>query len=271
MIWLRRVGVYIGLAVLAAAVVFPLYYAVAGAFMRHDDLTKFPPALFPTTFSLDSFHDVLHAVPLARQYANSIIVSLVVVAGVVFTSVLAGYVFAFIDFPLKRLAFAMFLSTMMVPAEATIIPNYLTISEWGLIDTFPSLFLPFLASGFGTFLMRQFFMTFPRGVYEAARVEGCGHLRFVLAILVPMSKPAVATLAIYAFITSYNHYFWPLLVTTSPKMQTLQIGLASLNSAEETAPNLILAGVVLAIIPMLIIIYTFQRHIVRGLTAGAVR
>ncbi|MCP2329605.1 sn-glycerol 3-phosphate transport system permease protein [Hamadaea flava] len=271
MIRLRRAGTVAGLVVLVAMVVFPLYYAVAGSVMSRDDLTRFPPALFPTSLHASSFADVLHAIPLGRQYANSILVSLAIVAGVLVTSVLSGYVFAFLNFPLKKLAFGMFLATMAVPAESMIIPNYLTMADWGLMNTFPALFLPFLAAGFGTFLMRQFFLSFPREVWEAAKVEGCGHLRFLWKILVPLSRPALGTLAIHAFISSYNHYFWPLLVTSTPKMQTLQIGLAQLNSVEERAPDVIFAGVVLAIIPMLIMIYLFQRHIVRGLTAGAVR
>lgn len=268
---LRRAGVYAGLTALVIIIIFPLYYAVAGAVMGRDALTRFPPGLVPTSLHLSSFGDVLHAVPLAREYANTIVVSLTVVAGVVVTSVLSGYAFAFLHFPGRRLAFALFLSTMMVPAEAMIIPNYLTIANWGLIDTFPALFLPFLAAGFGTFLMRQFFLSFPVEIYEAAKVEGCGHLRFLWRILVPLSRPAIGTLAVYSFITSYNHYFWPLLVTSKPKMQTLQIGLAQLDAVEERAPDLLFAGVVLAIIPMLVMIYAFQRHIVRGLTTGAVK
>lgn len=271
MIRLRRAGTVAGLLLLVAVVVFPLYYALIGSVMNRADLTRFPPALFPTSVQLGSFGLVLDAVPLARQYGNSILVSLVVVLGVLVTSVLAGYAFAFLHFPFKRLAFGMFMATMMVPAESMIIPNYLTMAEWGLINTFPALFLPFLAAGFGTFLMRQFFLSFPREVYEAAKVEGCGHLRFLWRILIPLSRPAIGTLAIHSFISSYNHYFWPLLVTSTPKMQTLQIGLAQLNSVEERAPDVIFAGVVLAIIPMLVMIYVFQRHIVRGLTAGAVR
>ncbi|MEV0732684.1 carbohydrate ABC transporter permease [Polymorphospora sp. NPDC050346] len=268
---LRTFGTLAGLSLLLAIVVFPLYYTVAGAFMSQAELTRFPPALFPGGLNWGSFSGVVESVPLVRQYGNSILVSLCVVAGVVTTSVLSGYIFAFVEFPFRRVAFGMFLATMMVPAEATIIPNYLTMADWGLVNTFPALIVPFLATGFGTFLMRQFFLTFPKEIHEAAKVEGCGHLRFVLQILVPLSRPAIGTLAIYSFIGTYNQYFWPLLIANTPEMQTLQIGLAQLNSLEERSPNLIFAGVTLAIIPMLIMIYAFQRNIVRGLTAGAVR
>ncbi|MDF2826800.1 carbohydrate ABC transporter permease [Cellulosimicrobium cellulans] len=268
---LRSLGVIVGLTALTAVVVFPLYYAIAGSVMNYQDLTRFPPALIPTSVNVESFGRVFESVPLARQYLNSIVVACSVVAAVLITSVLAGYAFTFLDFPYKKAVFGLTMATLMVPAEATILPNYLTISGWGLLNTYPGLFLPFLASGFGIFLMRQFFLSFPRELYEAARVEGSSHLRFVVSILVPLSKPALSTLAIYTFIVTYNQYFWPLLVTNTPKMQTLQIGLSQLSSVDERTPNVVLAGVVLAVIPMLVILYVFQRQIVRGLTQGAVK
>jgi sn-glycerol 3-phosphate transport system permease protein len=266
---LRRIPVYAGLTLLTAIIVFPLYYAVAGSLMTDRELTAFPPALFPSEVTLRNYADVLNAIPLIRQYFNSIFVALVVVGGAVLTSLLAAYAFVFLNFPLKKTLFALFLVTIMVPGESLIIPNYLTISNLGLLDTFPALTLPFLAMGFGTFLLRQFFASFPREIYEAARMDGCSHMRFLFSILTPLSRPALAALAIYAFITTYNKYFWPLLVTRTPEMQTLQIGLSQLRSLEARDPGLILAGVTLAIIPMLILIYFFQRNIIRGLTTGS--
>ncbi|WP_420111518.1 carbohydrate ABC transporter permease [Pseudactinotalea sp.] len=267
----RRAGTILGLTLLAAVVVFPLYYAIAGSVMEYRDLTRFPPALFPSGFNPASYLQVFESIPLARQYLNSLIVAGTVVLAVLVTSILAAYAFTFLEFPFKKAVFALTLATLMVPAEATILPNYLAVSSWGLINTYPGLFLPFLASGFGIFLMRQFCLTFPRELYDAARVEGCSHLWFVSAILVPLSRPAMGTLAIYTFIVTYNQYFWPLLVTNTPRMQTLQIGLSQLSSVDERTPNVILAGVVLAVLPMLLILYVFQRQIVRGLTSGAVK
>ena len=150
--------------------------------------------------------------------------------------------------------------------------NYLFMADAGLINTYGALILPFLAAGFGTFLLRQFFLSFPRDLYEAALVDGCGHLRFLTTILVPLSRPALASLGIYACLQAWNQYFWPLLVTKTEEMQTLQIGISRLRDIESAvAPNFILAGTVLALIPTLVLIYIGQRHIVRGLTAGALR
>jgi sn-glycerol 3-phosphate transport system permease protein len=267
-----RALTYALMAAVTFVLLFPLLYAISGSLMSAQELSRYPPALLPAAPRLGSFADVLRAIPLARQYLNSALVSIAVMLGQLVTATLSAYAFAFLRFPLRRLAFGIFLATMMIPWEAVIIPNYLFMAQNGLINTYPALILPFLAAGFGTFLLRQFFLSFPRDLYEAATVDGCGHLRFLWTILVPLSRPALASLGIYAFLATWNQYFWPLLVTTRASMQTLQIGISSLRDTEAaTAPNFILAGVVLALIPTLVLIYVGQRHIVRGLTSGALR
>jgi len=263
---------YLVLAAVTFVLLFPLLYAISGSLMSAQELSRYPPALLPSSPRLSSFADVLKAIPLARQYLNSAVVSIAVMLGQLVTATSAAYAFGFLRFPLRNLAFAVFLATMMIPWEAVIIPNYLFMAGNGLLNTYPALILPFLATGFGTFLLRQFFLTFPRDLFEAALVDGCGHLRFLWTILVPLSRPALASLGIYAFLQTWNQYFWPLLVTKTSTMQTLQIGISSLRDTEAaTAPNFILAGVVLALIPALFLIYVGQRHIVRGLTSGALR
>ena len=271
---MKRAGRIVHAALLVATtmvVLFPLYYTLAGSLMSDAALVAFPPALFPTEFRWENYSRVMSAFPLGRQYVNSMLVALSIVTGVLLTSVLAAYALVFIDFPYRRVVFATFMVTMMIPVEALIIPKYLLVADLGWIDRYPGLIVPFVATGFGTFLMRQFFLTFPAELHEAARLDGCGHLRFVWTILVPLSKHGLGVLAVYSFIAAYNQFFWPLLVTNTPDMQTLQIGLASLDSAEARAPSLIFAGVAVAIAPMLLLFYLFQRNIVRGLTAGAVK
>ena len=168
--------------------------------------------------------------------------------------------------------FALFLSTLMVPAEATFIPNFLTISEWGLHDTYLGLVLPFLAYAFGTFLLRQSFKQFPVELYDAARIDGMGHLRFLWTVLLPLNKPALMAVGVYVFITSWNMYFWPLIITRSTEMQTLQIGLYTLTSAVDAgSTGLMLAGAVLSVLPTLALVIFGQRFIIRGLTAGALK
>jgi len=263
---------YALLSVVTFVLLFPLLFAISGSLMTARELANYPSPLLPAHPQLSSFRDVLNAIPLPRQYLNSTIVAVTVTLGQLLTSLLSAYAFAFLRFPFRNLVFGVFLATMMIPWESIIIPNYLFMAANGLINTYPALILPFLAAGFGTFLLRTYFLTFPRDLYEAAQVDGCGHFRFLWTILVPLSRPALATLTIWTFISVWNQYFWPLLVTKTDEMQTLQIGISRLRDTESAvAPNFILAGTVLALIPTLVLIYVGQRHIVRGLTSGALR
>jgi sn-glycerol 3-phosphate transport system permease protein len=263
---------YLLLAVLSFVLLFPLLYAISGSLMTAREISTYPPAFLPSQPRLNNFTDVLSALPIPRQYLNSLIVAASVMVGQLATSILSAYAFAFLRMPLRNLIFAIFLATMMVPWEAVIIPNYLTMAQYHLINSYPALILPFLAAGFGTFLLRQFFLSFPKDLYEAAVLDGSGHLRFLWSILLPLSRPALAALAIWSFLSAWNQFLWPLLVINRDEMQTLQIGISRLQDVEAgTAPNFILAGTVLALVPTLLLIYFGQRHIVRGLTAGALR
>ncbi len=263
---------YALLAGLAFVLLFPLLYAISGSLMTAREISTYPPAFLPSQPRLNNFVDVLRALPIPRQYLNSLIVAACVMVGQLATSILSAYAFAFLRMPFRNLIFGIFLATMMVPWEAVIIPNYLTMAQYHLINSYPALILPFLAAGFGTFLLRQFFLSFPKDLYEAAVLDGSGHLRFLWSILLPLSRPALAALAIWSFLSAWNQFLWPLLVINRDEMQTLQIGISRLQDVEAgTAPNFILAGTVLALIPTLLLIYFGQRHIVRGLTAGALR
>ncbi|MEV4555763.1 carbohydrate ABC transporter permease [Kitasatospora sp. NPDC049285] len=268
---LARVAVYLLLGMALLTVAFPVYYVFAGAFMQPDEIATYPPALVPHSFTGRNFSGAVHAIPLIRQYANSALVAAVITAAQLLTAILAAYAFVFLPLKGRAAVFGLFLATLMVPWEAIIIPNYLTLSDWGLGNTYFGLVLPFLASGFGTFLLRQSFRQFPAELRDAARIDGAGHWRFLWRILVPLNKPALAALAIYVFLSAWNQYFWPLIITRTSEMQTLQIGLSSLRDSEMADPGLILAGVVLSLLPTLVLVVFGQRFIVRGLTAGAVR
>ncbi|MFJ1758057.1 carbohydrate ABC transporter permease [Kitasatospora sp. NPDC088134] len=268
---LGRAAVYLLLIAAVLTVAFPVYYVFAGAFMRPDEIATYPPALVPHSVTGRNFSGAVHAVPLVRQYANSLLVAAVITAAQLFTSVLAAYAFVFLPMRGRSVVFGLFLATLMVPWESVVIPNYLTLSDWGLGNTYFGLVLPFLASGFGTFLLRQSFRQFPAELRDAARIDGAGHWRFLWRILVPLNKPVLAALAVYVFLSAWNQYFWPLIITRTAEMQTLQIGLSSLRDSEMADPGLILAGVVLSLLPTLLLVIFGQRFIVRGLTAGAIR
>jgi sn-glycerol 3-phosphate transport system permease protein len=268
---LARTAVYAVLGAAVVTVAFPVYYAFAGAFMGPSELSSYPPALVPHAVTGRNFAGAVHAIPLGRQYLNSAVTAGAITLAQLLTSILAAYAFVFLPLRWRAAVFGVFLATLMVPWEAVIIPNYLTLSGWGLGNTYFGLVLPFLASGFGTFMLRQSFRQFPTELRDAARIDGAGHWRFLWRVLVPLNKPSLAAIAVYVFLSAWNQYFWPLIITRTAQMQTLQIGLAGLRDAELADPGLILAGVVLSLLPTLALVVFGQRFIVRGLTAGAVR
>lgn len=269
-----RIAVYVVLGLALIPVLFPVYYAFAGAVMGPGDLATYPPALVPHALHWRNFGDVFDAVPLGRFYVNSAVQTGVITIAQVVTSILAAYAFAFLRMPARAATFALFLATLMVPWESIIIPNYLAISGWGLTRgglTYLGLVLPFLASAFGTFLLRQAFLQFPGELRDAAVIDGCGHWRLLWRVIVPLSKPSIAAVGVYVFLSAWNQYFWPLILIRDAEYQTLQIGISQLNDAEAAQPGLILAGVALSLLPTLAVVIFGQRYIVRGLTAGALR
>nr|WP_256253045.1 carbohydrate ABC transporter permease [Paenibacillus sp. UNC496MF] len=268
---LRRLAQYAILIVLAIAVVYPVVYTVLASFMTSDESAQYPPKMFPSHLYLGSFQKVLELVPLDTFLLNSFGISVLVMIGQVLTASMAAYAFVYVAFRGRSFWFAAFVSTMMIPWEVTIIPNYLTIKSWGWLDTYQGLIIPFVASGFGVFLLRQFFMQLPRELFEAARIDGCGHVRHFLIVVLPLSRPALASLSVYAFLGAWNMYLWPLLITNSDAKRTVQIGISMLQFQEVTVWNLVLAGVTLVLLPSLLLLVLGLKQLVRGLTAGAVK
>lgn len=262
---------YIVLLLLALAVLYPLIFTVLSSFMTEKEANAFPPPFIPSQLYLGNFSDVVQTFPIVRFILNSFIVSTAIMLSQVLTSSLSAYAFSFLNFKGKAILFTLFLSTMMIPWEVTIIPNYLLIKDLGWMDTYQGLVVPFMAGAFGVFLLRQFFLQLPHELFDAARIDGCGHLRNFFSIVLPLSRPALATLAVYVFLTHWNHYLWPLLITNSPSMRTVQIGVAMLQFAEVMSWNLILAGVTLVLLPSFILLALGVKQLVRGITAGAVK
>ena len=199
---LGRAAVHLLLAVSLVTVAFPVYYAIAGAFMGPSELSSYPTALVPHSVTGRNFSGAVDTIPLFRQYANSAITATAITVAQLFTSILAAYAFVFLPLKARAVVFGVFLATLMVPWEAIIIPNYLTLSDWGLGNTYFGLVLPFLASGFGTFMLRQAFRQLPGELRDAARIDGAGHWRFLWRIVVPLNKPALAALSIYVFLSA---------------------------------------------------------------------
>ena len=271
--WQRWLGVGLNYALLtlaAAIVLLPLYLAVVDSLLPREKLITYPPKLFVANPQWHTYKDAMNVVPLGRYMFNSFLVSVMIMVGQLVTSSLSAYAFAFLRFPFRNALFLLFLSTLMVPWEVSIIPNFQTIQMLGWLDSYQALTVPFLATAFGTFLLRQYFMTIPGELRDAAAIDGYGHLRFLLYVVVPLSRPLLGALAVFAFLQAWNQYLWPLLVTNTDEYRTVQIGLAALASQEVDKINIVMAGTVIAAIPMFILLVIFQRQLVRGLTAGSV-
>lgn len=262
---------YLLLIAVALIVLFPLWSALTISMLSDAEVALYPPRLWPSGLNLDNFRRALEQAPLGRYLFNSVVQSTIVMIGQLITASLAAYAFAFIDFKGRNLLFLVFLSTMMIPWEATIIPNYLTIKSIGWTDTFQGLSAPFLATAFGTFLLRQFFMTLPKELHDAATIDGSSNLRFLMTIVLPLARPALGTLAVYSFLQTYNQYLWPLLVTNDQSMRTVQIGIALLQDQERFMFNIVMAGVVIILVPTFTLFVFGNRQLIRGLTAGAVK
>jgi sn-glycerol 3-phosphate transport system permease protein len=268
----RLVGRYLMLTALSLIVLFPIYVMVISSLLiAPDELTQRPPALFPSDPQWGTYTDAWTRGNFGAYLRNSFIVTGIIVTGQVVTSILAGYAFALLEFPLKRTIFVLFLATMMIPFEVTIITNLTTISDLGWLNTYQGLAVPFLALGFGAFLLRQAFLQIPRDLRDAATVDGYGHLRFLARVAVPLARPLIAALAVFSFLGAWNQYLWPLLVTSDDNLRTVQIGLEHLRSSSPRAFNVVFAGSVLAVIPLFMLLLVFQKQLIRGLTAGAVK
>jgi sn-glycerol 3-phosphate transport system permease protein len=269
---LRTAGSYILLTAGAVIVIFPIYVTIVNSLLPADQLVHQPPPLFPTNPQWHDYSAAWNGGQMSKYMATSAIMTLIIVVGQLVTSVLAAYAFAFLTFPFKRTLFVLCLTTLMIPLEVTFITNLDTVTSLGWFNTYAGLAIPFLATGFGIFLLRQAFLQIPRDLQEAAQLDGYGHLRFMLRVAVPLARPALAALAVFSFLAAWNQYLWPLVATggTTP-LDTVQIGLKQLLGTQVSTIPVALAGTVIAFVPLVILLLVFQKQLVRSLTAGAVK
>lgn len=266
-----EVAQYAALTVAAIIILTPIYITAVYSLQPVDKIFSYPPQLFVTDPQWHTYKRAFETGSLGRYLVNSFIVALAITAGQVVTSVMAAYAFAFLRFPFRNQIFVVFLSSLMVPWEVTIIPNYQTISTLGWLDSYQGLIVPFLATAFGTFLLRQAFLSVPRDLRDAAAMDGYGHIGFMLQVAVPLSRAAVGALAVFSFLLAWNQYLWPLLITNEDSHRTVQIGLKALVSSNIDEFNLVMAGTVIAAAPILLLLVLFQKQLIRGLTSGAIK
>lgn len=262
------------LALIGAVVVIglPVYWTVIAAFKETREIYSIPPSWVPLRPTLENFPQAWGGAPFARYYLNSAITTLVGAAAEVTLAVMSAYALAYLRFPRKDLVFLLLLAALMVPVEITIVPNYLTIARLGWINTYQGIIIPGAAIAYGTFLLRQAFLALPYEVIEAARVDGAGHIRTMLSVVIPIAQPAIVTMAMLSLVAKWNDFLWPLIVTNTSEMRTLPIGIFWLRNQEGlTDWGVVMAGSLFLIIPVMIAFLLAQRYIVEGIAAGAVK
>ncbi len=267
----KKVGWYALLTAVAAVVLLPVYFTFVRAISDPTSIFGGGSLLVPQDVQTDVFSRAWRNANLGGAMGRSLVVTVAITVAQVITSILAAYTFAYLWFPLKRTIFALFMATLLLPLEVTVLPNLATISNWGWKDSYQGLIAPFLATALGTFLIRQSFLGVPSELRDAARLEGWGHWKLLTRLAVPLSRPIIAAFVLLSFLGAYNQYLWPRIITSRPEeWGTAPIAVQSLTSNPENA-NLIVAGALVVAAPMVVLLILFQRHIVRGLTAGAVK
>jgi sn-glycerol 3-phosphate transport system permease protein len=267
----RVAGRYALLIALAVVVLLPIYATLVAALKPGNQVLNRP--FVPGPVTLDVFRDAWTQGRMGRYLVNSAVVAVIVTAAQLVTSVLSAYAFTFLRFPLRNVLFVAFLATLLVPLESTLVVNRRTVDSLGWLNSYQGLAVPFLATAFGTFLLRQVFRQIPAELREAGEMDGLGHLGFLRHVALPLVRPSLGALGLLAFLGTWNQYLWPNLITTQEDMNTVQTGLRLLNSSVPDIErfNVPIAGTIIAALPIVGVLMAFQRQLVRGLTAGAVK
>ncbi|MBG6182302.1 sn-glycerol 3-phosphate transport system permease protein [Arthrobacter sp. CAN_A214] len=265
------VGGYVPLILATAVVFLPLLWMILSSMKLPNEIVTTDLAVLPAQFTLENYSAAAEKVPFGRFFLNSAIVTVTGAAIKVVLALLTAYALVFVRFPLKRLIFVLILVALMVPPQVSILPNYILISGLGGRNTLWGIILPGLGTAFGTFLLRQHFLTLPASLLEAAEIDGAGHWRRLWQIVAPVSVPSIATVALVTIVSEWNEYIWPLIIVDDPRYMTLPVGLTLLRNSEGDASwGILMAGAVMVIVPVLIIFAALQRYIVAGLTQGSV-
>ena len=264
---------YIILIAGSFSMLFPFFWMLATSFMGSSQILSGVVNFIPKPFVFQNYIDISKKIPIMQYFFNSLFVAVLTTFGQVIISSFAGYSFARLNFKGKEALFFAFLVTMMIPPQVNIIPLFFLMKELGWIDTYQALVIPGLFGGFGIFLMRQWFKGLPKSLEDAAKIDGCNYFQTFFKIALPLGMPALATLSIFTFITSWNSFMWPLIVTNSDIMRTLPVGLAVFKGSfrETTEWGQLMACAVIAIIPVVAVFLAGQKYFIKGLMAGAIK
>jgi multiple sugar transport system permease protein len=255
----------------ALATVAPFIWMVLTSFKNLGEILVYPPKWLPKKFQIENYLNAFRAAPFARYYLNSVFVAVAVTLGQLVACSMAAFAFARLKFWGRDVLFLISLGTMMIPGQVTMIPSFMVLHWLGWIDSYKALIVPGLASAFGTFLLRQFFLTIPRELEDAAYIDGCSRAGVLWRIILPLSKPALATLAIFTFMGVFNDFLWALIVANSEEMRTVQLGLAIFRDRYATEWDKLMAGSVTATMPILLIFFFAQKYFIKGITLSGLK
>ena len=266
-----RISLYTVLVVSSILMIVPFYWSVATSLKLEQNVFTSPPQWTPNPATLDNYIHVLTRIPFLRYFTNSVFVAMITTLGHVFFDTLAAYAFAKLTFPGRDRIFFLMLLALMVPFQVNLIPLYRIMATLHWTNTYLALIVPNLTSIFGIFLMRQFMMTIPNELLDAARIDGCSEFGVFRRVALPLALPGIATLIIFTFMGTWNDFLWPRIVTSSEKLFTLPVGLATLQMKNTSNEAQIMAGTVLTALPMIIVFLFMQRQFIEGMTAGALK
>lgn len=264
---------YLILILIAISMLYPFFAMVNLSFIKNEEIFSQAGKIFYSGITFENYRNVFQQIPLSRYFFNSLLVATITTIGQVIFSALAGYAFARLKFPFRNLIFLIVLITMLVPPQVNIIPLFFLMRELHLIDTYQALILPGMFGGFGIFLMRQYFLGLPKDLEESARIDGCNILQTFFKIALPLALPTVATLALFTFVTTWNSFMWPLIVTNSESMRTLPVGLAIFKGSfrEITLWGELLACSVICTIPVIGVFIIGKKYFINDIMQGGVK
>jgi multiple sugar transport system permease protein len=269
--WLPFSAWHLALAPLALLFAVPLIWLLLSSVMSDAEINRFPPALWPSHISLGGYRYVLGNAMFPRWFANSLIVSLTSVVSNLVFGALGGYAFARMRFAGSRTLLVMMLATMAIPFQLTMIPTFLVMKKLGLIDTLGALIVPSLVTPFAVFLLRQFFLSLPRELEEAAWIDGCSRLRVLWSVVLPLSRPALSTVAVLTFLTTWNDLTWPLIAINHDVHYTLQLGLTTFQGQHHTRWSAVMAGNVVTVLPVLLAFLGAQKSFIQSITSSGLK
>lgn len=268
---LVRLSVYVLLTIGAAFALLPFLWMISTSLKMPSEVVSMPPRWIPSQFMWENYREAWTSAPFARYFFNSFYVAIACTFLELITSALGAYAFAKMDFFGKNILFVTFLGTMMIPGEVLLIPNYVTIIKLGWVDTYKAMIIPWMVSVFAIFLMRQFFLTIPNELHDAAKIDGCSRFRYLWQIVIPLSKPVLVTAALFKFVGSWNAFLWVLIVTNEPVMRTVPVGLSFFSTDMGTDYHLLMAASTFALLPILILFFFLQKQFIQGISRSGLK